>query len=205
MSGCRWERRWNGRSRRERFRSRSRRERFRKRRHCCCCLMLGTAFVAGYLFELCKSINVVWCLTAECDLLVIGHSLLRGYWFRVSNKLMLLDRCLHAPPCNAPQVGLIDRLSAAGCGSIEAASFVSPKWVPQMADGSEVLAEIRRPLGVKFAALTPNLQGLERAIDAGVDEVQFPGSHIGVSLSLSRALVRLNFKYRPLISEQSGV
>lgn len=53
-----------------------------------------------------------------------------------------------------------------------------------MADGSEVLAEIRRPLGVKYAALTPNLQGLERAIDAGVDEVQFLGSHIGRSLFL---------------------
>lgn len=71
------------------------------------------------------------------------------------------------------QVELIDRLTAAGCGTIEAASFVSPKWVPQMADGGEVLAKIRRKQGVKYAALTPNLRGLEQALGAGVDEVQF--------------------------------
>lgn len=68
---------------------------------------------------------------------------------------------------------LIDRLADAGCGTIEAASFVSPKWVPQMADGGEVLAKIRRKEGVKYAALTPNLRGLEEALGAGVDEVQF--------------------------------
>lgn len=69
------------------------------------------------------------------------------------------------------QVELIDLLSAAGCGTIEAASFVSPKWVPQMADGSDVLSKIRRAPGVKYAALTPNLRGLEGALEAGVDEV----------------------------------
>lgn len=68
---------------------------------------------------------------------------------------------------------LIDRLSAAGCGTIEAGSFVSAKWVPQMADSREVLAKIRRKQGVKYAALTPNLRGLEEALGAGVDEVQF--------------------------------
>lgn len=76
------------------------------------------------------------------------------------------------------QVELIDLLSAAGCGTIEAASFVSPKWVPQMADGSEVLAKIRRAPGVKYAALTPNLRGLEGALGAGVDEVQFVGETV---------------------------
>lgn len=67
---------------------------------------------------------------------------------------------------------MIDRLSDAGCGTIEAASFVSPKWVPQMADGREVVGKIRRAPGVKYAALTPNLRGLEAAIEAGVDEVR---------------------------------
>ena len=71
----------------------------------------------------------------------------------------------------AEKVRLIDLLSAAGLTRIEAASFVSPKWVPQMADGAEVLAAIARPPGVRFSALVPNLTGLERAMAAGVDEV----------------------------------
>ena len=70
------------------------------------------------------------------------------------------------------QVGLIDRLSEAGCAVIEAASFVSPRWVPQMADGRDVMASIRRAPGVRYAALTPNLKGLEAAIDAGASEVR---------------------------------
>lgn len=69
------------------------------------------------------------------------------------------------------QVGLIDRLASAGCTAIEAASFVSPKWVPQMADGREVMDGIRRSPGVRYAALTPNLKGLDAALEAGVDEV----------------------------------
>lgn len=87
------------------------------------------------------------------------------------NKLALLGYLIYG----IRQVELIDLLSAAGCGTIEAASFVSPKWVPQMADGREVLAKIRRAPGVKYAALTPNLRGLEGALEAGVDEVQFVG------------------------------
>ncbi|CAM9155613.1 unnamed protein product [Ascophyllum nodosum] len=71
----------------------------------------------------------------------------------------------------AVKVGLIDRLSEAGCAVIEAASFVSPRWVPQMADGRDVMASIRRAPGVRYAALTPNLKGLEAAIDAGASEV----------------------------------
>lgn len=71
----------------------------------------------------------------------------------------------------ADKVCLIDGLSACGFSHIEAASFVSPKWVPQMADAAEVLAGIRRKEGVSYAALTPNLQGFERALAAGVDEV----------------------------------
>jgi hydroxymethylglutaryl-CoA lyase len=71
----------------------------------------------------------------------------------------------------ADKIRLIDGLSACGLGHIEAASFVSPKWVPQMADAEEVLAGIRRSPGVSYAALTPNLQGFERALAAGVDEV----------------------------------
>lgn len=74
------------------------------------------------------------------------------------------------------KVELIDRLAAAGCKAIEAASFVSPKWVPQMADGGQVLANLGRAPGVKYAALTPNLRGLEAALEAGADEVQLVGA-----------------------------
>ncbi len=71
----------------------------------------------------------------------------------------------------ADKIRLIDGLSACGLMHIEVASFVSPKWVPQMADAAEVLAGIQRRPGVFYAALTPNLQGFERAVEAGVDEV----------------------------------
>jgi hydroxymethylglutaryl-CoA lyase len=66
---------------------------------------------------------------------------------------------------------LIDLLSATGLSYIEAASFVSPKRVPQMADGKEVLARIKRMPGVTYAALAPNLMGYEAAKQAGADEV----------------------------------
>lgn len=69
------------------------------------------------------------------------------------------------------KVELINRLSATGLSHIEAASFVSPKWVPQMGDASDVMAGIERKPGVIYSALTPNLKGLEGAIAAGVEEV----------------------------------
>ena len=74
------------------------------------------------------------------------------------------------------KMGLVDRLSAAGLPWIEAASFVSPRWVPQMADGAEVLAGIRRRPGTTYAALVPNRRGLEAALAAGVGEVAVFGA-----------------------------
>ncbi len=71
----------------------------------------------------------------------------------------------------ADKIALINLLSDTGLRKIEAASFVSPKWVPQMADATEVMAGINRKAGVNYAALTPNVQGYERAKAAGVDEV----------------------------------
>lgn len=71
----------------------------------------------------------------------------------------------------ADKVSLIDRLSGCGLRKIEAASFVSPKWVPQMADAAEVMRGIHRSKGVVYAALTPNLQGFERAKESDADEV----------------------------------
>ncbi|HMO09185.1 MAG TPA: hydroxymethylglutaryl-CoA lyase [Paracoccaceae bacterium] len=71
----------------------------------------------------------------------------------------------------AEKVALVDTLSRAGFRRIEAASFVSPKWVPQMADGAEVMAAILRPPGVRFSVLAPNLRGYQAAHAAGADEV----------------------------------
>lgn len=71
----------------------------------------------------------------------------------------------------AAKVELIDRLSGTGLRSIEATAFVSPKWVPQMADAAEVLAGIQRTAGIAYPVLVPNEQGYARARDAGADEV----------------------------------
>ena len=71
----------------------------------------------------------------------------------------------------AAKIELIDRLSAAGLQSIEVGSFVSPKWVPQMADTAAVIAGITRRPHVSYSVLTPNLQGLEAALRSGVREV----------------------------------
>jgi len=69
------------------------------------------------------------------------------------------------------KVALVDLLCDAGFAAIEATSFVSPKWVPQMADAAEVMARIRRKPGVRFSVLTPNMRGFEAAIAAKADEV----------------------------------
>jgi len=69
------------------------------------------------------------------------------------------------------KVALIDRLSDAGFPAVEATAFVSPKWVPQMADAADVMARIRRGPGVRYPVLAPNLKGFEAALAAGADEV----------------------------------
>ncbi len=86
---------------------------------------------------------------------------------------------LQNEPVNVPtaqKIVLIDALSKTGLHKIEAASFVSPKWVPQMADAAEVMAGITRQDGVNYAALTPNMRGLEAALAAKADEVAIFGS-----------------------------
>ena len=71
----------------------------------------------------------------------------------------------------ADKIAFIDRLSAAGHATIEVSAFVSPKWVPQMGDASEVFAGITRRAGVRYTALVPNHAGLARAMAAGVTEI----------------------------------
>ncbi|EIZ9929748.1 hydroxymethylglutaryl-CoA lyase [Vibrio parahaemolyticus] len=76
-----------------------------------------------------------------------------------------------SPVSTRTKILLIDLLSDTGLSHIEAGSFVSPKWVPQMADSKEVMQNITRRASVTYSALTPNLQGLEQALDAGVNQV----------------------------------
>lgn len=71
----------------------------------------------------------------------------------------------------AVKVELVDRLTQAGFANVEAASFVSPKWVPQMADGAQVMESIARRAGTIYSVLTPNMRGFEGALAAKADEV----------------------------------
>ncbi|WP_275288242.1 hydroxymethylglutaryl-CoA lyase [Halomonas elongata] len=91
---------------------------------------------------------------------------------------------------------LIDRLTDAGLRHIEAASFVSPKWVPQMADHREVMTRLERRPGITYSALTPNLKGLETALECGVEEVAVFGaaseafSHKNINCTIAESLER---------------
>ena len=69
------------------------------------------------------------------------------------------------------KVELVDRLTAAGLSAIEVTSYVSPKWVPQMADAAEVMTRIRRKPGVTYSVLVPNMKGFEAALPGRPDEV----------------------------------
>ena len=77
----------------------------------------------------------------------------------------------HAQVATADKIEFVNRLSAAQLPVIEVGAFVSPKWVPQMADAAEVFAGITRAPGIRYTALVPNLAGLDRAMAAGVTEI----------------------------------
>lgn len=94
------------------------------------------------------------------------------------------------------KTGLIERLADCGLTHIESASFVSPKWIPQMGDAAEVMAGIKRRKGVRYSALTPNLKGFENALAANVDEVAVFGaasesfSQKNINCSIAESLER---------------
>ena len=75
------------------------------------------------------------------------------------------------PVATEHKVALVQRLQAAGLREIEVTSFVSPKWVPQMADNAQVMAGIQRQPGVRYSVLTPNMKGLEAALPSKPDEI----------------------------------
>jgi hydroxymethylglutaryl-CoA lyase len=103
----------------------------------------------------------------------------------------------------AVKVELIERLADAGLPAVEATAFVSPKWVPQMADHTEVLERIRRKPGVSYPVLAPNLKGCEAARAAGATEVAIFGaaseafSKKNINCSIAESLDR----FRPIVSE----
>ncbi|UJH73150.1 hydroxymethylglutaryl-CoA lyase [Burkholderia cenocepacia] len=94
------------------------------------------------------------------------------------------------------KIALVDRLSRAGFRNVEAASFVSPKWVPQMADGADVMAGIERRAGTVYSVLTPNLKGFENAVAARADEVVIFGaaseafSQRNINCSIAESIAR---------------
>src|SRR5215470_9360202 len=109
----------------------------------------------------------------------------------------------------AIKVELIERLADAGLPAVEATAFVSPKWIPQMADHTEVLERIRRKPGVSYPVLTPNLKGFESAKAAGATEVAVFGaaseafSKKNINCSIAESLER----FRPVVeaAKQSDI
>ena len=103
----------------------------------------------------------------------------------------------------AVKIELIERLADAGLSAVEATAFVSPKWIPQMADHTEVLERIRRKPGVSYPVLTPNLQGFEAARAAGATEVAIFGaasesfSKKNINCSIAESLER----FKPVAEE----
>ena len=107
----------------------------------------------------------------------------------------------------AIKIELIERLAEAGVRVIEATSFVSPKWVPQMGDNTAVLQGIQRKPGVTYTALSPNLQGFDGAVQAGANEVAIFGaasesfSRKNINCSIAESLKR----FEPVVSAASAL
>jgi hydroxymethylglutaryl-CoA lyase len=109
----------------------------------------------------------------------------------------------------ATKIALVHRLQIAGLTEIEVTSFVSPKWVPQMADNAEVMAGIARKPGVRYSVLTPNLQGYEAAVKTKPDEIVVFGaaseafSQKNINCSIAESIER----FRPVVQAalQAGI
>jgi hydroxymethylglutaryl-CoA lyase len=106
------------------------------------------------------------------------------------------------PVSAAAKIELVHRLQEAGVMDIEVTSFVSPKWVPQMADNAQVMAGIQRKAGVRYSVLTPNLQGFEVAMQSDPDEIVVFGaaseafSQRNINCSISESIER----FRPVVA-----
>ena len=111
------------------------------------------------------------------------------------------------PVAAADKIALVHRLQAAGCREIEVTSYVSPKWVPQMADNAEVMAGVQRKAGVRFSVLTPNMKGLETALLSRPDEIVVFGaateafSQRNINCSIDESFER----FRPVVAAAHAV
>lgn len=106
----------------------------------------------------------------------------------------------------ADKINLIDQLARCGLRKIESASFVSPKWLPQMADAAQVMRHIRRRDGVIYTALTPNLKGFEAAKEAGADEVAvFASASEGFSQKNINCSIAESLERYALVAEAARV
>jgi len=111
------------------------------------------------------------------------------------------------PVSAATKIELIHRLQAAGSRAVEVTSFVSPKWVPQMADNAEVMAGVQRKAGVRFSVLTPNMKGLETALLSRPDEIVVFGaateafSQRNINCSIDESFER----FRPVVAAAHAV
>jgi hydroxymethylglutaryl-CoA lyase len=100
------------------------------------------------------------------------------------------------------KVAFVDALSAAGFDEIEVSSFVAPKWVPQLADAAQVFAAITRRPGVRYTALVPNEQGLERALDARVDKIAVftAASETFTRKNINASIAESIERFRPVVT-----
>ena len=104
------------------------------------------------------------------------------------------------------KIGLVHRLQDAGLTEIEVTSFVSPKWVPQMADNAEVMAGIERKRGVRYSVLTPNMKGFEAAVASRPDEIVVFGaaseafSQRNINCSIAESIER----FAPVVEAAKG-
>ncbi len=107
-----------------------------------------------------------------------------------------------APVSSAAKIELVHRLQAAGCREIEVTSYVSPKWVPQMADNHAVMSGLQRAAGVRYSVLTPNMKGLEAALLDKPDEIVVFGA---ASEAFSRRNINCGIeesieRFRPVVA-----
>jgi hydroxymethylglutaryl-CoA lyase len=140
----------------------------------------------------------------------------QGTWFMLPSTVKLLDvgprdglQNEKQPVDTAAKVELVHRLQAAGLREIEVTSYVSPKWVPQMADNHAVMSGIRRAPGVRYSVLTPNMKGLEAALADRPDEIVVFGaateafSQRNINCSIAESVER----FRPVVAaaKQQGI
>ncbi|MTV25421.1 hydroxymethylglutaryl-CoA lyase [Nitriliruptoraceae bacterium ZYF776] len=104
------------------------------------------------------------------------------------------------------KVAFVERLAAAGLPVVEATSFVSPRWVPQLADGAEVLAGLTRRPGVRYPVLVPNERGLDAALAAGADEVAVfaAASETFSQRNLNRSIAASLEMFAPVVGRATG-